>query len=79
MANYSQCNWGKCVQNPICRRYIEEYNENVMRFENLCDQDNNWKWFYGDRSNMIKVELLEDKEVINKGEEAVHNEKKDDA
>jgi len=84
MANLSMCKWEKCVQNPICHRYnaIPEAKDQVyMHFENLCDQNNNWKWYYGDKDKMIKVELIED-EIIKtkeKEEEIVHSEKKDDA
>jgi len=77
MISLSLCRWDKCIQKSICTRYNanQENNNQIMHFENLCDQNNDWKWFYGDRSKMIKVELLED-EVINKKEETIHNEEK---
>ena len=77
MVNYSQCSWIKCIQKTVCPRYIEPKNENVLHFENLCSEKNDWKWFYGDRSKMIKVELLEEKEINKEEEEeeTIHNEK----
>jgi hypothetical protein len=71
MVNYSQCNWGKCIQKTVCSRYIEPKNNNVLHFENLCFEKNDWKWFYGDRSKMIKVKLIEEKK-----EDVMHNEEK---
>jgi hypothetical protein len=75
MVSLSLCKWDKCVQKNICVRYNakQENNNQIMHFENLCDQNNDWKWFYGDRSKIIKVELIEEKtEDIKESE--IHNE-----
>jgi hypothetical protein len=72
MVSLSLCRWEKCIQKNICDRYNreKEINNQIMRFENLCSENNDWKWFYGDRCKMIKVVLIEEKEVI-------HNEEKE--
>jgi len=72
------CKWNKCIQKTICHRFnaIPEANNQVyMHFENLCFEKNEYKWFWGDRSKLIKVELIEEKvEDIKESEK--HNEKK---
>jgi len=58
------CRFTECLQKNICHRFnaIPEPVEQVyMRFHNLCDKNNDWYWFYGDRSKMINIELIEDK------------------
>lgn len=72
MASLSLCRWEKCVQKHICVRYnaTKENNNQIMHFENLCFEQNDWKWYYGDRSKIIKVELIEEKK-----EEKIHIEK----
>lgn len=78
MVNYSQCSWIKCIQKTVCPRYIEPKNENVLHFENLCSEKNDWKWFYGDRDKMIKPELLEENEIkIEDKKEGIHNDKEE--
>ena len=65
MADFSMCKAiYNCIQKDICQRYTytpEPNDQTYMRFHNICDKDNDWYWFYGDRSQMVKVELIEDK------------------
>lgn len=62
MANFSMCKWSTCIQKDVCQRFSgipETNNQQIyMHFENKCCLKNDWYWFYGDRSKMIKVELL---------------------
>ena len=59
------CRFTECLQKNICHRFnaIPEPIEQVyMRFHNLCFLENDYQWFYGDRSKMVQVELIEEKE-----------------
>jgi len=52
-----------CIQKDICHRYNatpEQNDQAYIRFHNLCFLENNFQWFYGDRSKMIKPELIPD-------------------
>lgn len=59
------CKWDKCFQKDVCPRFIAipEPNDQVyMKFKNKCYPKNDWYWFYGDRSKMVKAEMIEEKE-----------------
>lgn len=62
MANLSMCKYDKCIQKELCHRFNaipEPDNQQVyMRFENICLESNEYQWFWGDRSKLIKVELI---------------------
>jgi len=48
----------------VCSRFLyKNYSNPVyIKFKNICSKEDNWQWFYGDRSKMVKVELIEEKE-----------------
>jgi len=66
LANISMCKAvNNCIQKDICYRFNaipEPIDQVYMRFHNLCFLENDWYWFYGDRSKMVHVELIEEKE-----------------
>ena len=72
MADISMCKAiYNCIQKDICHRFnaIPEENDQVyMRFHNICDKDNDWFYFYGDRSQLIKAELIEEELVVKEDE-----------
>jgi len=48
----------------VCSRFLykNSFNPVYIKFKNICLKEDNWQWFYGDRSKMVQVELIEDKE-----------------
>ena|GEM_PF-5482042 len=60
MADLSMCKWERCIQKEVCQRFIAppetETEQIYMHFENKCSKNNDWFWFYGDRSNMVVEE-----------------------
>jgi len=46
----------------MCDRFFYKNSSNpvFIKFKNICDQSNDWMWFYGDRSKLIKPELIEE-------------------
>jgi len=59
MSNMSLCQHNKCIQKDICQRFTTIYDPTGIKFYNLCDQKNDYYWFYGDRSKLVVVDLIE--------------------
>ncbi len=44
----AKCNYEKCEKKDDCARYIEivKDNEPLVTFQNICKENNNYKWFF---------------------------------
>ena len=64
MFDFCLCEYSDCLQSMVCNRFLYKNSSNpvYIKFKNICSKEDNWQWFYGDRSKMIQVELIKDKE-----------------
>ena len=56
-----------CIQKDMCQRFIatpDPNDQTYMRFHNICGKNNDWFYFYGDRSQLTKAELIEEESVV---------------
>ena len=62
MFDFCLCEHSDCIQSMACSRFLYKYSSNpvYIKFKNICDQSNDFLWFYGDRDKIIKVELIEE-------------------
>jgi len=60
--DFCLCEYSDCIQSMMCDRFFYKNSSNpvFIKFKNICDQSNDWMWFYGDRSKLIKPELIEE-------------------
>jgi len=60
--DFCLCEYSDCQQSMMCSRFLYKNSSNpvCIKFKNLCYQSNDWMWFYGDRSKLIKPELIPD-------------------
>ena len=60
------CEYSDCQQAMICSRFLYKNSSNpiYIKFKNICDPSNDFQWFYGDRSQMVKDSLIEEEIVM---------------
>ena len=60
--DFCLCEYSDCPQSMICSRFLYKGYANpvYIKFKNICDQSNDFQWFYGDRRKLIKPEFIEE-------------------
>lgn len=57
MADISMCQYDQCLRHNSCYRFLAELNpqwQSYMKFQNICNESNNYQWYW-------KAELEENK------------------
>ncbi len=59
MSNISQCTYSKCEKSNNCYRFLatpDPLYQKYNKFENICTQDNNYKWYWEVKQSIVKKE-----------------------
>lgn len=48
MGKYAMCKYKECIKSNKCLRFLDEPVENqaYMLFQNVCNENNNYQWFW---------------------------------
>lgn len=58
MADFGLCNYEKCEKSSMCKRFLHKDSTNPIyfRFENICRENNGYKWLMEIKQEIIVKE-----------------------